>query len=91
MKQIPNPFTQYEMSPEEESQSKILSFEQRANIQNHLSRCAQAKLELIYDSNNPVSSMQAEAEIQGQIGILKLILQEDEDARATLNEKSLDL
>lgn len=91
MKLIINEFIQYEMTPEEELQSKLLSTEQAANIQNHLSRCAVAKLQLIYDSNNPVASMQAEAEIQGQIGILKLLLQENEDARITLATPTYDL
>ena len=49
--------------------------EQRAVIQNLISTAAEEKVALTYDPLNPLQFTQREAELAGQIGILKYLLE----------------
>lgn len=74
MKQIQNAFTEYELLDSEIKLGAIFTEANRAIIQNLIARAAQDRLALTYDVNNPMSFIQREAELQGQIGILTYLL-----------------
>ncbi len=67
-------FMKYHLTaPEYEAGCKFTS-EQRAVIQNLIADCAEEKLVLTFDPEHPLQFAQAEAELQGKIGILKYLL-----------------
>lgn len=75
-----NDFTSYNLTPQELMAGQMLTVAQVMNIQNYLSQVAIRKLNLKYDPLNPVAFAQQEAEMQGQITVLRQLLQESEDA-----------
>lgn len=81
---IPNQFTTYELSPREQAEGKQLNINQRCVIQNRLSAFAQEKLAWTFDPRNPEVCMQREAELQGQIRLLQLMLDEAIEAESLL-------
>jgi hypothetical protein len=68
-------FVSYQLTPGELEAGSHFSPEQRAVIQNLIAETAEEKVSLTYDPSNPLKFTQAEAELQGKIGILKYLLE----------------
>ncbi len=79
-KLIPTAFQSYELTEAEEREGKILNISVKYSLQNRMARYAQEKLYLIYDTKDPMSFLQKEAELQGQIRLLQELLDESEIA-----------
>lgn len=73
-------------SPEEELASQVLSFNQKCVIHNLIEEAAAAKLALKLDPTNVFPFMQAEAELQGKIGILAYLIETSAYAEQQLKE-----
>ena len=74
---ITNPdssFLSYSLTQQEIVEGSTFNSAQRAVIQNLIAESAEEKVALKYDPQNPMSFVQAEAELQGKIGILKYLL-----------------
>jgi hypothetical protein len=69
-----NAFTSYTLNAAEYKAGSSFSSEQRAILQNLLSEAAIEKVNLTFDPTNPMKFTQAEAELQGKIGILQYLL-----------------
>lgn len=74
MQILPNDFTSYELTEEELNEALNFTVAQKAHLQNLLSDAAISKLNLHYDATNPLVFAQQEAELTGQIGILRHLL-----------------
>ena len=72
---IPSTFTRYSLTQEEESAGQQLTTANLYMIQNLICDAAEEKLALKFDPLNPLVFAQREAELQGQIGILKLLVE----------------
>jgi len=83
-RQLPNSFTRYQLSEEEQLKGQILTTENAHFIQNLISDAAESKLAMKFDPNNPLHFAQQEAELTGQIGVLKALLDFSLSAQATL-------
>ena len=83
--QLPNSFTSYDLTLEEELVGSILSFPQKCVIQNLRCAYAEQKLKLKYDPLNPQEFIQCEAELQGQLNLLELLLTQSDEAVQQLN------
>lgn len=70
---IPSTFTRYSLTEEEQKSGQTLTTTNLQVIQNLICDAAEARLALTYDPLNPVQWAQREAELQGQIGILKML------------------
>lgn len=75
----------YHLSQEEELAGRKLTPENTFVIQNHISELSEEKLALKYDPLQPMWFVQREAELQGQIGILKMLLGLSESAHLNLS------
>lgn len=75
---IPNTFTTFELTPQEELQGSILTIGQKQVIHNKLADVANEKLALILDSNNLDRYIQQEASLKGQMDILQYLLDSSE-------------
>lgn len=73
--QIPSTFTRYSLTQEEQNSGQTLTTTNLQVIQNLICDAAEARLALTYDAANSVKWAQQEAELQGQIGILKLLVE----------------
>jgi len=69
-----NLFESYELTPEEIVTATNFTVLQKAYIQNLLSEAAHGRLNLTYDHEHPEKFLQAEAEKQGEIGVLRFLL-----------------
>lgn len=67
-------FVRYEMTESEIKAGSIFTLDQRAVMQNLIADAAEEKIALTFDTNNPQQFIQREAELTGQIGILKYLL-----------------
>lgn len=75
MQLVPNTFTTYAFeSPMEALQAQQLSMLQQANIRNELAKCAEQKVNILFDATNPVKFAQDTAFLDGQISILRWLL-----------------
>lgn len=72
---LPSTFTRYQLTPEEQLNGQILNTDNLQVIQNYICDAAEEKLALKYDPEHPMLFAQREAELQGQIGILKLLVE----------------
>lgn len=81
MHQISSSFTRWKLTPEEQLSGSQLSSLQVAVIQNQICDLAEERISLQFDQANPSAFMQRDAELQGQIGILKYLLALNEDVR----------
>lgn len=70
---LPSSFTRYSLTPEEQSSGQSLTTTNLQVIQNYICDAAEEKLALKFDPANPMLFAQREAELTGQIGILKLL------------------
>ena len=67
-------FLTYSLTPAEVSAGSTFSLDQKAVIQNLIGGIAEEKIALTFDPTNPQIFIQREAELAGQIGILKYLL-----------------
>lgn len=67
-------FVRYEMTEPEIKTGSVFTLDQRAVMQNLIADAAEEKIALTFDTNNPQQFIQREAELTGQIGILKYLL-----------------
>jgi hypothetical protein len=74
MNQSNNTFTTWNLTKEEYRAGINFSGEQQAVIQNLIAQIAEDKLNLKFDPEHPSAFVQREAELAGQIGILKYLL-----------------
>lgn len=72
-------FIKYILTEAERKAGSVYSTEQRAVIQNLIADIAEEKVALTYDPDNPLQFAQREAELTGQIGILKYLLELDNE------------
>ena len=75
IKTLTNSFTSYELTEDQINSGSQLSPENVYVIQNHISALAEEKLNLIFDPLNPMSFALRNAELQGQIDILKMLVE----------------
>ena len=73
--QVNSLFTKYEFSQQEFVSASHFTDDNRKLIQNEICKIAEEKVALQYDPLNPVQFAQREAELQGQIGILRYLLE----------------
>ena len=71
---LPNSFTAYVLTEDQIKSGTQLTPENVYVIQNHISALAEEKLNLIFDPLNPMSFALRNAELQGQIDILKMLV-----------------
>lgn len=83
-------FTQYSFAEVELLNAQVLSPLQRCYIQTLLGEYSEQRLTINFDSTNPIQFAQQEAEIKGQIGILKLLLEQSDLAEAALKTLAQD-
>lgn len=81
---IPTTFTSYQLSEEEQLKGQVLTTENYYVIQNLICQAAEDKLSLKFDPLQPAIFLQREAELQGQIGILRMLLEMSLSAQSTL-------
>lgn len=72
---IQSTFTRYSLTSEEIQSGQSLTTNNLYVMQNLICDAAEEKLALKYDPLNPMEFAQREAELQGQIGILKLLVE----------------
>jgi hypothetical protein len=68
-------FIKYDLTDDEIRAGRTFSPEHRAIIQNLISDLAEEKVSLTYNPDEPLKFAQREAELAGQIGILKYLLE----------------
>lgn len=68
-------FIKYNLSETERKAGSVFSTEQRAVIQNIIADTAEEKIALTFDPDHSLQFAQREAELTGQIGILKYLLE----------------
>jgi hypothetical protein len=73
--QIPSTFTQYQLTPEEQQSAQTLTTLNLQHMQNLICDAAEKRIAMTLDPNNPVAYAQEAAELQGQIGILKYLVE----------------
>lgn len=71
---VPNRFTSYQLSPEEEAAGQMLNLMQEMVIQNEIAVYAERRLNLLFDPANPVEFAQQEAHSKGAIEVLQYLL-----------------
>lgn len=72
---IPSTFTRYSLTQEEIIRGQTLTTDNLNLLQNYMCDAAEEKLSLKFDPLNPIVFAQREAELQGQIGILKMLIE----------------
>jgi hypothetical protein len=72
---LPSTFTRYSLNQEEIIAGQTLTTSNLQLIQNYIVDAAEEKLGLKFDPLNPLAFAQREAELQGQIGILKMLVE----------------
>ena len=82
---IPNTFTTYELTEEEQLQGQILSLQQLQVLQNERARVAEEKLSLGINTEDITASVQAEAYKLGQLELLAWIIESSVIANEELN------
>ena len=83
--QIPSTFTRYNLTPEEQANGTILTTNNLYVLQNLICDAAEEKLALKFDPTNPLLFTQREAELMGQIGILKMLVELASQTQITLS------
>ena len=84
-KLIPNSFTSYDLTPDEQLQGSILNTLQLQVIHNHLADYAEQKIALGYDPEHSLLFLQDEASLAGKIDILNYLIDASEAALDALN------
>jgi hypothetical protein len=83
-KVVTNMFTTYDLSTTDQLQGQVLTELQEACLQNELAALAEEKLNLKYDTANPLTYLQREAELQGQIGLVTYLVELSKQAKLAL-------
>jgi hypothetical protein len=78
-------FTRFKLTPEEIQNGQTLTTNNLYLIQNFICDAAEEKLALKYDPSHPLEFAQREAELQGQIGILKLLVELSASSSPTIS------
>lgn len=73
---IPNEFTSFGLTEEEERQGTVLTITQKQVLHNQLALCASEKISLGFDPANPTLFTQREAYLRGQMDAIKYILEQ---------------
>lgn len=81
---LPNEFTSYQLNEQEALEGAILTETQRQVIQNELSFVAANILALEFTPEEPMKFAQQEAELRGQLGIYRYILEKSVTAQEVL-------
>jgi len=81
---IPNDFSSYELTEQEELEGSILTITQKQVIQNYLSAASSEKIGLEYDPENSLKFVQQEASLKGQIDAYRFILAASDAAEEAL-------
>ena len=66
-KLIPNAFSTFELTEDEDKQGSILTITQQQVIQNKIAEAAQQQLNLVYDTKDPLKFVQEQAYLKGQL------------------------
>jgi hypothetical protein len=85
---LPNSFSSYELTEEEEIQGSLLTTTQKQFIQNQVALCAEEKLVIEFDPAEPVLFAQHEAYKRGQLDAYKYLLELCEIAEETVRNNS---
>jgi hypothetical protein len=72
-----NSFTSFNFTKEELAEAYKFTPLNRMALQQEISICAEEKIALKFDPNDPVRFAQQEAELTGKIGILQYLLDQD--------------
>ena len=83
---IPSTFTRYHLTPEEQENGQNLTTNNIYVIQNLICAAAEERLGLTYDPSRPLEFAQREAELQGQIGILRMLLEMSSTPTITIQD-----
>jgi hypothetical protein len=70
-----NTFTTFKLTEEEQASGQTLTTNNLMVLQNLMASAAEEKLALKFDPTNPMEFAQREAELMGQIGILRLLVE----------------
>ena len=81
---IPNDFSSYQLTEQEELEGSILTITQKQVIQNYLSAAASEKNGLEYDPDSPTRFVQQEASLKGQMDAYRFILASSDTAEEQL-------
>ena len=71
---IESSFLTFTLTPAETKAGSTFTLDQKAVIQNLIGGIAEEKIALTFDPTNPQVFIQREAELMGQLGILKYLL-----------------
>jgi len=83
---LPNDFSSWSLTEAEVLEGSILTITQKQVIQNQLSLVAAEKINLQFDPESPEGFIQKEASLQGQLSILRFLLEASDDAQLQLNQ-----
>lgn len=72
---IQSTFTRYKLTEEEQLSGQQLTSGNIHVMQNFMCDAAEERLSIKFDPTNPLVFAQREAELQGQIGILKMLIE----------------
>ena len=75
-----NSFTSWELTKEELLSGTILTVLQKQVLQNRLNEAAETKLNLVYDTLDPIKFAQNEAYLKGKIEFIRYLLDASEAA-----------
>lgn len=80
-----NPFQGWILTPEELLQGQVFTSLQKQVLQNERATLAAKRISLQFDPEHPLKFQQADAELQGQIGIISYLLEMSTAAETALN------
>lgn len=72
---LPSSFTSYSLTASEQAAGQMLTEANVMHMQNLICSAAEEKLNLTFDPTNPNPFIQREAELTGQIGILRMLIE----------------
>jgi hypothetical protein len=81
---IPNDFSAYQLTQQEELEGSILTITQKQVIQNYLAAAASEKIGLEYNPEHKERFAQQEASLKGQIDAYRFILAASDSAEEIL-------
>lgn len=75
IRKLVNTFFSYQLTEDQKRVGAQLTPENNYVIQNHISDLAEEKLNLVFTPNDPMAFALRNAELQGQIDILKMLVE----------------
>ena len=85
---LANEFSSYTLTVAEEELGQQFNIYQEYVLRNKFSALAMEKLSLTYDPDNPQKFLQREAELQGQIGILRWLLASSDAVKTDVSSRT---